>query len=70
MEDVKFPRTLGAQARDLLSGLLIKDPALRLGGGPDDAREIMGHPFFASINWTDLEQKKVLLLKIVLFKLC
>ncbi|KAF5294018.1 hypothetical protein FQA39_LY13572 [Lamprigera yunnana] len=59
MEEVKFPRTLSAEARDLLAGLLIKDPAQRLGGGPDDAKEIMVHPFFTCINWRDLEQKKI-----------
>lgn len=31
----------------------------RLGGGPDDVKEIMAHPFFASINWKDLENKKI-----------
>ncbi|XP_018326395.1 RAC serine/threonine-protein kinase isoform X1 [Agrilus planipennis] len=59
MEDVKFPKTLSGEAKDLLSGLLIKDPTRRLGGGPDDAREIMAHPFFSCINWKDLEQKKI-----------
>lgn len=59
MEEVKFPRTISEEARSLLSGLLHKDPTRRLGGGPDDVREIQTHPFFASINWTDLVQKKV-----------
>lgn len=59
MEEVKFPRNLSSDARSLLSGLLIKDPTQRLGGGPDDAREIMAHSFFSSINWRDLESKKV-----------
>lgn len=59
MEDVKFPRSLSDHARDLLSGLLIKDPLKRLGGGPEDAKEIMAHPFFSCISWRDLEQKKV-----------
>lgn len=57
--DVKFPRTMSLEAKDLLSGLLIKDPAKRLGGGPDDAKAIMAHPFFSCISWKDLEQKKV-----------
>lgn len=56
---VKFPRNISADAKDLLSGLLVKDPTKRLGGGPDDAKEIMAHNFFRSINWTDLNQKKV-----------
>lgn len=57
--DVKFPRTMSFEAKDLLSGLLVKDPTKRLGGGPDDAKAIMVHPFFSCISWKDLEQKKV-----------
>ncbi|XP_044256022.1 RAC serine/threonine-protein kinase [Tribolium madens] len=60
MDEVKFPRNLSSDARDLLGGLLVKDPAKRLGGGPDDAKEIMAHPFFSCINWRDLEQKKII----------
>ena len=50
---------MSQEARDLLGGLLVKDPAKRLGGGPDDAKEIKSHIFFASIDWVALEQKKV-----------
>lgn len=56
---VKFPRTISSEARSVLSGLLIKDPQKRLGGGRDDALEIMTHSFFLPINWNDLQQKKV-----------
>lgn len=59
MESVRFPRGLSAAAKSLLTGLLIKDPKQRLGGGPDDAQEIMSHVFFSTINWLDLEQKKI-----------
>lgn len=61
VEDVRFPRNvnISAEARDLLLGLLVKDPARRLGGGPSDAREIKDHVFFEKINWDDLEQKKI-----------
>lgn len=31
----------------------------RLGGGPDDAKEVMTHKFFTSINWQDVTDKKV-----------
>nr|XP_014284942.1 RAC serine/threonine-protein kinase isoform X2 [Halyomorpha halys] len=58
MEEVKFPRSISSEARDLLGGLLVKDPNRRLGGGPDDAKDIKAHVFFSSINWTDLYQKK------------
>ena len=37
MEEVRFPRTISSDAKDLLGGLLIKDPLQRLGGGPEDA---------------------------------
>ncbi|CAG6016654.1 unnamed protein product [Menidia menidia] len=60
MEDIKFPRTLSADAKSLLSGLLIKDPNKRLGGGPDDAKEIMRHSFFSGIDWQDVYDKKLL----------
>lgn len=33
--------------------------ACRLGGGPNDAKEVMEHRFFAPINWQDVVQKKV-----------
>ncbi|CAH1389278.1 unnamed protein product [Nezara viridula] len=59
MEEVKFPRSISSEARDLLGGLLVKDPNRRLGGGPDDAKDIKAHVFFSSINWTDLYQKKI-----------
>lgn len=58
-EEVRFPRALSPAARALLAGLLSKEPARRLGAGPDDAAELMRHPFFASINWADLVAKKV-----------
>uniref|UniRef100_A0A667ZTJ2 non-specific serine/threonine protein kinase n=1 Tax=Myripristis murdjan TaxID=586833 RepID=A0A667ZTJ2_9TELE len=59
MEEIKFPRTLSADAKSLLSGLLIKDPNKRLGGGPDDAKEIMRHSFFATVDWQDVYDKKL-----------
>ena len=37
MEDVRFPKTISSEAKDFLSKLLIKTPADRLGGGPEDA---------------------------------
>ena len=59
LEEVRFPRTLSQEAKDLLGGLLAKDPQQRLGGGPEDAKDIMQHPFFLPISWTDLVQRKV-----------
>uniref|UniRef100_S4RTA2 non-specific serine/threonine protein kinase n=1 Tax=Petromyzon marinus TaxID=7757 RepID=S4RTA2_PETMA len=59
MEDIRFPRTLSNDARALLSGLLKKDPKQRLGGGVDDAKEIMRHSFFAGIIWQDVYDRKM-----------
>jgi len=58
-EDVRFPSRMSQEARDLLGGLLVKDPSRRLGGGRTDAREIMDHVFFSSIDWNLLVQKKI-----------
>ena len=30
-----------------------------LGGGPDDAKEVMKHPFFHTVNWDDVFNKRV-----------
>lgn len=57
--EVRFPRTLSMEAKNLLAGLLVKQPLKRLGGGAEDANEIKMHPFFVNINWSDLYDKKV-----------
>lgn len=59
LKTVSFPATLSDPAEHFLNGLLTKDPAKRLGGGPDDAREIMMHAFFRGLNWQDLIAKKI-----------
>ena len=58
-EPAKFPRTLPSHSRDILSRLLEKSPRRRLGGGERDAADVMEHPFFSSINWKDLFEKKI-----------
>jgi serine/threonine protein kinase len=52
--DLSFPKYLSVQAKDLLTKLLERDPTKRLGTGPDDAREIKNHAFFAEIQWDAL----------------
>lgn len=44
----------------LLKHLITYFAPNRLGGGPDDAKEIMQHKFFAGIVWQDVYEKKVL----------
>uniref|UniRef100_A0A4W4ER08 non-specific serine/threonine protein kinase n=1 Tax=Electrophorus electricus TaxID=8005 RepID=A0A4W4ER08_ELEEL len=60
MEEIRFPRNLSPEAKSLLAGLLKKDPKQRLGGSPDDAKEVMAHKFFSSVNWQDVLQKKLI----------
>uniref|UniRef100_A0A673BMJ6 non-specific serine/threonine protein kinase n=1 Tax=Sphaeramia orbicularis TaxID=375764 RepID=A0A673BMJ6_9TELE len=60
MEEIRFPKNLAPEAKALLAGLLKKDPKQRLGGGPDDAKEVMSHKFFTSINWQDVIDKKLI----------
>lgn len=57
-EDLKLEDWLSDNAKDLLTRLLDKDPATRLGSSDADADEIKEHPWFASINWDDIFTKK------------
>lgn len=50
------PEIVPSQARDLLTKLLDRDPAKRLGA--NGASEIKAHPFFHLIDWRKLLQRK------------
>lgn len=53
-----FGDEIGTQARSILTGLLTRDPAHRL--GVNGADEIKKHPFFAkNIDFEKLVQKKI-----------
>lgn len=52
--ELHYPATVSAPAKELLKGLLTKDPKLRLGSGPTDADEIKSHHFFADLDWEEL----------------
>lgn len=52
-------RHFSPKAKALLRGLLNRDPAKRLGAGPEDAKDIMRDPFFESINWDDLYHRRL-----------
>ncbi|DBA04434.1 TPA: hypothetical protein N0F65_010030 [Lagenidium giganteum] len=54
-----FPSHFSPEVCDLLSGLLHKDPAKRLGNGPNGMRDVFSHPFFSSIDWYQLSTKQV-----------
>ena len=57
-DPLRFPEDVGLDARTLLTGLLTRDPAQRL--GVNGAEEIKKHPFFAkAIDWRKLMAKKI-----------
>lgn len=57
-DPLKFPDEITSDARSLLTGLLTRDPALRL--GVNGADEIKRHPFFAKhIDFKLLMAKKI-----------
>ncbi|KAI8098197.1 kinase-like domain-containing protein [Gilbertella persicaria] len=56
-DELRFPDDMSADARSLLRGLLTRDPNERLGN--NGSEEIKNHPFFSSIDWKKLNQKKV-----------
>lgn len=56
-EALDLPNYLSNDAKNLLLGLMEKDPNKRLGTGEDDAISIKKHPFFSSIDWEALKNK-------------
>jgi len=54
--ELTFPPTMSTVCRDLLSRLLVRDPTKRLGSGPRDAIELKEHPFFADMDWEELNK--------------
>ncbi|TPX33472.1 hypothetical protein SmJEL517_g03615 [Synchytrium microbalum] len=56
IDELRFPDDIGSQAKDLLKGLLNRDPNERLGNEGPEA--IKNHPFFADINWSKLMARK------------
>ena len=57
-DPLRFPDGMGSEARDLLTQLLNRDPAKRL--GVRGAQDIRSHPFFSRhIDFKKLWQKKL-----------
>jgi serine/threonine protein kinase len=47
------------RAKDIISKLLTKDPAKRLGARDRDALEVREHEFVAGIDWIALMRKEI-----------
>ncbi|KAL0276155.1 UNVERIFIED_CONTAM: hypothetical protein PYX00_003784 [Menopon gallinae] len=54
-----MPQFLSQEAQALLRVLFKRNPANRLGAGPDGVNEIKNHPFFATIDWEKLYRKEI-----------
>lgn len=54
-----IPDYISDDAKNLLRGLLQRDPKKRLGGGNRDAEEIKEHIFFKDIDWKKIYNKKI-----------
>jgi serine/threonine protein kinase len=56
---VPMKEMFSLEAKSLLSSLLERNPKKRLGNGPNGSENIKSHPFFAHINWLDLDECKI-----------
>jgi serine/threonine protein kinase len=55
---LRIPKFFSPAAKDLMNGLLSRDPSARL-GSEHDGVEIKSHPFFESIDWDKLVKKEI-----------
>ncbi|KAL2315749.1 AGC/PKC protein kinase Pck2 [Schizosaccharomyces pombe] len=53
-----YPIHMPRDSVSILQQLLTRDPKKRLGSGPNDAEDVMTHPFFSNINWDDIYHKR------------
>jgi serine/threonine protein kinase len=58
-EEPVFSDRFTPDSKDLITRLLTKDPAYRLGCGAEGVEEIKSHPFFAEIDWEGLLEQRV-----------
>ena len=54
-----YPIHMPRDSVSILQKLLTREPEQRLGSGPTDAQEIMSHAFFRSVDWDDIQNKRL-----------
>jgi len=54
-----YPQSMGRDAINLTSSLLMKDPRRRLGASQADAQEVKNHAYFRNIDWQAMLEKRV-----------
>jgi serine/threonine protein kinase len=57
-ENIQFPSDFPPTAQDLVNSLCDRNPAMRLGSSSCDVEEVKEHPFFASLSWDSVYEKK------------
>ncbi|KAJ2783983.1 Serine/threonine kinase [Coemansia javaensis] len=58
-DEILYPVRMSRDSVFVCQALLERDPTKRLGSGPNDAEDIMKHPFFAGTNWDDVLNKRI-----------
>ena len=57
--EIKFPPSVPAPAQGLIMALLQRDPSKRLGAGPTGAAEVKAHPYFDTLDFHEVLQKRI-----------
>ena len=56
---LKLPVSMSSEAKNLIVHLLNRNPSRRLGAGAEGADEIKRHPFFETIDWNIVSERKL-----------
>lgn len=56
---LNLPAYLTPDARDLIRRLMKRQVTQRLGSGAGDGLEVRSHPFFKSVNWKDVFDRRL-----------
>jgi serine/threonine protein kinase len=56
---LRIPASLSTEAKNLIVALLHRNPSKRLGGGVSGAADIKQHPFFETVDWQIVKDRKL-----------
>eukprot|EP00826_Nyctotherus_ovalis_P024191 TRINITY_DN1874_c0_g1_i3.p1 TRINITY_DN1874_c0_g1~~TRINITY_DN1874_c0_g1_i3.p1 ORF type:complete len:656 (-),score=158.71 TRINITY_DN1874_c0_g1_i3:158-2125(-) len=56
---LRVPKSLSANAKDLIQRLLDRNPSTRLGAGPNGANDIKHHPWFKKMDWKKVIKREL-----------